>query len=457
MSGTVSGDSHGTVIPHDASKGPAPAKGTPFDPAAQQPASARSTGKPSQAGITPSNDAGQPPLKPVDLFKPDAVIVGVSTGKAVVDKYRASAFLITPFSHPFAGQKSAFLSRTYMGKGPKPIFSDPKPPFGIPGATVSGVATYNFTTKRAEPGFGGTVGFNVGPEPVIGFVNARAGIDGLDKDGNIRPHFNGVLSLNAGIAFQLNRPVGAVMKVAGEVMEAIPEPHVKAAGAGVQLGGEGVKDLEKVAQAWGGVAYRVEAHVQDGHVEGYYYKGQRIGDFGQFFTKAFHNRGQHQLPPPAHRTGPAAKLHEMFHHVFGGSPWHHHAAASEGGGAAGVAHQWREGLLEFGQHHVPHLPHDVRMTVLGGPQTNADAAKAASTLLERLDPEQATAFAGKLSNPYGIDFGVPAVKQRNEALAHAVRPDDYDDVRDVFNGAHGPHDAEAAPAEARPELHTAVA
>ena len=128
-------------------------------------------------------------------------------------------------------------------------------------------------------------------------------------------------------------------------------------------------------------------------------------------------------------------MHAMWDHMMGKSPWHHHASAGEGGGGvSGVARQWRSSLLEFGQPHLQQLPHDVRMTVLGGPQSNEDAGKAANALLGRLDPEQAKAFTARLGNPYGVDFGVAAVRQQNQALAQGGggRPGDYDYVRDVF-------------------------
>lgn len=361
---------------------------------------------------------------------PGAYVLGVGTGAAVPPGWRGGAFMLIPPGN------SPFDFTDGDGTPSNTIFVSKNVVSGIPvnpiGALSHGaVGTYNPATKEVQPGYGGTFVGKVAGTPVLGFVNTR---------GTVTGDFTGTVSGNFGVAFSMDQAAAGALGATAGLARTIPHPKGQAAAAGLQAGHDFLRGVGQAANAWGGVGYRVELRFEKGDLKGIYYNGKQITDMQQFVKDAI---SQERYRPPVIPNGGVSEIanfNSTLQTAFGTSPWDLAAVSggsNHGNAVVGIANAWRGTIQAYGQRYYDRLPRDVQSTVTLGPQSMSDAGRAVNAILDVASQGDAGQILDTLRNRYDLDFGVPGVKMMNGVnlgLTQTLRPQDYEFVRNAFEG-----------------------
>lgn len=365
---------------------------------------------------------------------PGAYVLGVGTGPAVPPGWRGGAFmLIPPGNSPFdftdsdgTPSNTIFVSKNVVSGIPIGNPADP-----IAKLSHGAVGTYNPATREIQPGYGGTFVGNVAGTPVLAFVNTRGTVNG---------DFTGTVSGNFGIAFSMDQAAAGALGATAGLARTIPHPKVQAAAAGLQAGHDFLRGVGQAANAWGGVGYRVELRFEKGDLKGIYYNGRQITDMQQFVKDAISQERYRPPVIPNNGVPEIANFNSTLQTAFGTSPWDLAAVSggsNHGNSVVGIANAWRGTIQAYGQRYYDRLPSDVQSIVIRGPQSMSDAGRAVNAILDVASRGDAGQILDTLRNRYDLDFGVPGVKMVNGinlGLTQTLRPEDYDFVRNAFEG-----------------------
>jgi hypothetical protein len=360
-----------------------------------------------------------------EILKPDAIVIGETHGPALAgDALKGGNFAL------FSTKDG---SATYFGAKPLRALPDIPTPFGPAKGGVALVGTRN--QGGDEGGVGVSYKFPTPAGDVLLFVNGRqdaatAGglaeaLAGKPGDGQTK------VSVNIGAAYSASD--GALIAASGSL------PGAVAIKAGA--------DLANI-DGWIGVGYRGVATFEEGQLKSVNISGVEIpiGDLGAKLGEQAQAQRQKPTLIPNRGSSQIASLNDTLLAVYGQSPWDiaHSAKKKTENGATQVLNGTVD-VLNHGNSVVavaePIYELGVKYGELGVGErigSNAEAGQIVQNILKKAAAESPTAYfeaLSRLNNKYDLNFGSLELQTIQQAYPQP-RPQDYEYVRDVFEGQY---------------------
>ncbi len=406
------------------------------------------------------------PLIPIDFsddeeaeldLTPSAVVLGVTQGRVLQELAQSTAgsplppggaaFGIVPIGGDIPDDLAAFLAQPVMQH--KMSLG----PIGDLRVSVGAVATVRPESPMADSTVEAGIGATFAPPPIttpsgqeigfLGFLNFRRAGENqpeltMDEvvNGDEIQLPEGMYSVNFGVAFSVLGASAAALESLGQLLAMVPKPAIAAAGHSMLKLQQALNGVQNVADLKAGLGWRLTAEV-DAEGEMIFKLGGQVVDPMKLVEDALSASGLPELPlldNPSNDPS-VANVNDAIHVINGGNAFDR---ARERNGRSDVpavrlATDASDVVRAAGATLYPFLTEWAQSLTAHGPQSIEDVTRFLGEIWNNpaTPPEMRNHIANVLANPYGFNFGIPAIEALNQLT---IPPEDYGFVRSVFEG-----------------------
>ncbi|MCC5979293.1 MAG: hypothetical protein JJU21_14625 [Salinarimonas sp.] len=410
---------------------------------------------------------GAQPLFPVDLsgddenqpnFAPGAIVFGVTQGPVLNQIAQnlsadmlppgAAAFGIVPIGGSITEDLSGFFAQPVMQHKMN------LGPLGDLRVGIGAVATIRPDSSLADSPIEGGIGVTFSPPPIttpsgqtipiLGFLNFRqeAGEAGSETeltleelaDGDEVRLPPGLYSVNFGVAFSVLGATAAALESLGQLLAMIPKPAAAAVGQSMLKLQQALNGVQNFADLKAGLGWRLIAEVDEAG-EVIFKLGGQVVDPMQIVEDALSASALPELPILDNPNGdPAvARVNDTIALINGGDPFE---LARQRSGQCDVpalrlAREAIDVVRVSGSVLYPFLSDWAKNLSAHGPESIDDVTRFLQEIWQNpATPQQVRDdIAGRLANPYSINFGRSEIELLNEMMAPAQ---DFEFIRYSF-------------------------